>query len=59
MYTRKTVDIWEIQGNYGCGWECVTAEETRKEARERFREYTENEPGVPFRMKLKREKITK
>jgi hypothetical protein len=58
VYTliRSTVDIWEVQGNYGHGWECVTAEETRKEARERLKEYRANE-SVPFRLVLKREKV--
>lgn len=53
---RSTVDSWEVQGNYGQGWECVTAEETRKEAKERLKEYRENEGG-PFRLVLKRERI--
>lgn len=58
VYTliRSTVDSWEVQGNYGQGWECVTAEETRKEARERLKEYRENESG-PFRLVLKRERV--
>jgi hypothetical protein len=36
-----------LQGNYGYGhgWEDLTAEETRKECRERLREYQENEGG--------------
>lgn len=55
-YTRKTRDIFEVQGNYGHGWECVTAEETYKEARARLKEYRENE-CAPFRLKLKRERI--
>ena len=56
-YTRKTRDIWEVQGNYGQGWECVTAEEKFSEARARIREYCENEPQYPHRIKLVREKI--
>lgn len=55
-YIRKTRDIFEVQGNYGCGWECVTAEETRKEAKERLKEYRANE-SVPFRLVTKRERI--
>ena len=43
-YTRKTVDEYEIQGNYGQGWEMVTTEETRKEARVQLKCYNDNEP---------------
>jgi hypothetical protein len=53
---RSTVDSWEVQGNYGQGWECVTAEETYKEAKARIKEYRDNE-HVPFRLKFKRERI--
>lgn len=55
----KTRLIWVVQGNYGYGhgWEDVTAEESGKEARERIREYRENERGVPFRLIRRREKI--
>jgi hypothetical protein len=55
----KTRPIWIVQGNYGYGqgWEDVTAEEDRKEARDRIREYRENERGVPFRLIRRREKI--
>jgi hypothetical protein len=56
---RKTRDVWVVQGNYGYGhgWEDLTAEETFKEIRQRVKEYRENEPGVPFRVKLTRERI--
>jgi hypothetical protein len=50
MYIRKTYDEWEVQGNYGYGWECVIAENNRIEARARLKEYRENEPNVPFRL---------
>ena len=58
-YVRKTRDSYEVQGNYGYGdgFECVTAEDTRHEARERLKEYRANEPGVPFRLKVVREKV--
>ena len=58
-YKRKTRDYWDVEANYGYGdgWEAVTAEETWKEARERLKEYRENEPGVPFRARRKRERI--
>lgn len=57
MYTRKTRDVWEVQGNYGQGWECVTSEESRKDAKERLREYRDNEPMYAHRIKLTRERI--
>ena len=59
MKARKTKDIFEVQGNYGYGhgFECVTSEETFSEARIRIKEYRDNEPGVPFRIKKKRERI--
>ena len=55
-YQRKTRDEFEVQGNYGppYGFELVTCEDTRPEARQRLREYRENEPGVAFRIVCKR-----
>jgi hypothetical protein len=56
-YTRKTRDEYEVQGNFGAhGWECVTTEDTRKEALARLREYRENEP-YPFRLVKRRVRI--
>jgi hypothetical protein len=37
--------LWVLQGNYGHGWEDLTAEETWREIRARKREYVENEGG--------------
>jgi len=34
-----------LQGNYGQGWEDLTAEETRAEILQRKREYEKNEGG--------------
>ena len=57
-YTRKTADEYQIQGNYGYyGWEEVTAEETYKEAKQRLKEYRENEPGTSFQITKKRIKL--
>lgn len=50
MYVRKTVDVWELQLNYGFGWEETLTEYTRKEARERLKEYRENQPQYPARI---------
>lgn len=52
-YKRKTEDEYQIHGLYAHGWEEVTCESTRKEAKERLKEYRENETGTAFKM-LKR-----
>ena len=56
-YIRKTRDNFEIQGNYGSFWECVTCEETRDEAKEMLACYRENEKDTTFRIKKVREAI--
>lgn len=45
--TYTPIVEYVLQGNYGYGhgWEDLCAEDTRKEARERLREYIENEGG--------------
>lgn len=45
---RTTRDLYVVQGNYGYGhgWEDVTAEDDRKQARQRLKEYIENSPGA-------------
>jgi len=59
MYTRKTIDEWQVLGNYGFGhgFEIVTAASTLKEAKSHLKEYRENEPGIPFKIVKKRLKI--
>jgi len=59
MYIRKTEDEYEIQGDYGQGWELATTEVTRSLAREQIKCYRQNEPGVSFRIVHKRVPITK
>ena len=56
-YTMKTVDIYEIQVDYGFGYgfETVCSEDNYKEAKQRLKEYRENERGI-FRIKKTREK---
>lgn len=49
----KTIIEYNVQGNYGSGWEDVTAEDTRTEARQRLKEYNENEPN-PHRIIVRR-----
>jgi len=56
-YKRKTKDYWDLEGNYGQGWEVLTAADTFKEIRQYRKEYRENEPGTPLRIKKRREKI--
>jgi len=53
-YTRKTVDEWEVQGNYGQGWEMVTTEETFKDAKTQLKCYNENETQYPHRIRYHR-----
>ena len=57
-YIRKTRDIWEIQVYYCSeyGFECVCTEYTFQEAKQRKKEYLENE-NYPVRIVKKREKI--
>lgn len=46
-YIRKTYDEYQLQADYGYGdgWECICAEESRKEIHQRLKEYRENEGG--------------
>lgn len=53
-YIRKTRDEWHTQGDYGCGWETVTIDETYTEALQMLRDYDDNEPGIPHRIIKKR-----
>lgn len=55
-YKRKTYDEFELQCDYGYGWECVTTEETFKEARAQKKCYLENDPR-PYRIVKKRVRI--
>lgn len=54
-YVRKTVDRWDIETNWGYGWEVECSEYTRAEARQRLKEYQENCP-CSVRMVRRREK---
>jgi len=58
-YVRKTRDVWDIEQNfgYGDGWEVVTTETSFREARDRRREYRENQPEYPVRIRKRRERI--
>ena len=56
-YKRITEDEFQIHGNYGQGFEELTCETTRKKARTQLRLYREAEPGIVFKMVIKRIKI--
>ena len=46
--------LWIIQGNYGNGWEDLTAETNWKECRVNLKLYRENDPA-PIRVIRRRE----
>ena len=54
-YVRKTVDRWDIESNYGYGWDVECSEYTRGEAKKTYKEYREN-LKCPVRMIKRREK---
>lgn len=58
-YQRKTRDEWQLFVNYGYGdgWEHETSEETYREARERVKEYRDNCPQYPVKLKCARVKL--
>ena len=57
-YQRKTRDRWDIMTNWGYGWECECSEYTRKDARQRLKEYMENCKGrCAVALEKHREKI--
>lgn len=58
MYQRKTRDRWDIETNWGYGWEVEDCEYTSTEARDTFRTYRENSCGrFDVRLVKHREKI--
>ena len=56
MYQRKTYDEYEIQGNYGYGWDLETTEMTMKDAKIQAKCYREN-GNYPIRIVKKRVRI--
>ena len=61
-YVRKTYDEWEIHqqtgsGDHRGGWEVVTTESTRADARRSLREYRENQPELAVRTVKRRVRI--
>lgn len=60
MYKRKTRDRWDIETNYGYGWDVENSEYTRADAKRSLREYKENMEATGMcqvRMTKHREKI--
>lgn len=55
-YVRKTIDRWDIESNWGSGWDVETSEYTRREAKQTFRTYLQNY-RVPVRLVKRREKL--
>jgi hypothetical protein len=51
--TRKNTTKYEfdIEANYGYGWDVVDCQETRKAANESMREYRVNMPNASYRVK--------
>lgn len=44
QYNRKTkTKVYVVKGNYGCGWEVVYYADNRQDAKDRFKEYCDNE----------------
>lgn len=55
MYIRKTRDRFDIETNYGYGWEIETSEYDLQAAKQRYKEYTEN-TSAKVRIIKRREK---
>lgn len=51
---NKYTYLFVLQGNYGQGWEDLTASEKRKEVRNDLKAYRENEGGI-YRIIRRRE----
>jgi hypothetical protein len=56
-YQRKTEDEFNIEQLTCSGWEEVSCYSTRREARECLKDYRQNQPEHPVRIKAKRVKI--
>ena len=60
MKIRKTMDVWDIQTNFGSGWETECTEFNRKNAQEQLNCYRVNSYGqFSVRMQTRRELIKK
>ena len=57
MYIRKTKDIWNIEANYGNGWETECSYDTYAEARRDIKEYRASYAIATYRIVKRRVKI--
>ena len=55
-YVRKTRDRWDVETNYGFGWEVECSEYTWKDAKMQYRCYRDNISGL-VRLVKRREPI--
>ena len=46
---------WELRGNYGSGWDVLTAEDTLRGAREQLRTYIANDSDAQYKIVRVRE----
>lgn len=51
---KHTQTYWEIEGDYGQGWECVTAADTLADARGYLQDYRTNDPQHAYRLRKQR-----
>lgn len=58
MYKRKTRDRWDIETNWGYGWDIECSEYTWPNAKQTLKEYRENSDGrFAARVVKRREKL--
>ena len=57
MYTRKTKDVYEIQGNYGYGWDLEVYCDDYSDAKKQLKTYRENVRNASFKIVCRRVKI--
>lgn len=57
MYSRKTIDLYIVEGFYFGSWEEETAETTRREGIARLKEYRANMPEYAHRLIKRRERV--
>ena len=55
---KRTKAEYVVQGNYGYGWEDLTASDDQSEAKNDLKAYRENETGVPHRLITRRIPVT-
>ncbi len=53
-YVRKTVDVYEVWSDYGYGWEAECEGEDKADAKRLLKEYRENAPQWPHKLRHRR-----